>query len=459
MRSRVFVDTATDRSYEDVYKSPSENFEARNTISYIGTRIRKEMLDVVTPQFRLEQAKGAIINSPKFKEELTCSQLASAFEADCIHAVARNYRFTSGASLARVGLTVPEPIINNPQLWRDAFEEHRSKIDLAITRAHSNVDVSEMMVLATLGELPETLNWIRSIGTRIQKLTNVFIRRREVAKSLHALGSDLLKATTPKGLKRAQKRLNIYGQLLESRNAKKVPLDVIGALANSWLEYRYAIRPLISEMENAIKAAKAILARHKRQTARGKEVRIYDGTTYSYDNPSPTDRIVCEDLRVKRTSYIKASAGILYIIDDNLDALSAILGLDQPISSIYELVPFSFILDWFIGVGDWLKSLNKSSGLVMLSSWITLTYHEIIQTDPVNSRIRYLPTDLHQWVLRKYQPGSSTVDVKRVWRYPNPPLPLLPSFDLKLDLSKILDIGFIIRGMLSGTVNPVVKRS
>lgn len=459
MRSRVFVDTTTYRDNEWIYLCPKKNFEVKQNYPYIGALIRKEMHDVVTPQFRLEQTKGKIINSPKFKEELDCSQFASTYEVDCIESGDKYYRLHRSGSVARVGLTMPQTIINNSRLWEEAFEEHRSKIDLAITRAHANVDVSEMMLLATMGELPETLDWIRSISTRMRRLTNAFIRRREVAKCLHTLGADLLKATSPKGMRKAQKRLNIYRQLLESRNAKKVPTDVIGALSNSWLEYRYAIRPLIFDMQSAIKAAKVILARKKRLTSRGKEVRIFDDTSVQYDNSVSPGPMLREDLRVKRTSYIKASAGIMYIIDDNLDALSAILGIDQPISSMYELVPFSFILDWFIGVGEWLKSLNKSSGLVMLSSWITLTYCEAIQIEPFNPRIWNTPGDTHYWVLRKYKPGSSTSDVKRVWRYPYPPLPLLPSFDLKLDLSKILDIGFIIRGMLSGTVNPVVKRS
>lgn len=210
MRSRVFADSTTDRSYEWYYTSPSENFEARDTIPYRGSFIRKEMRDVVTPQFHREQANGRIINSPKFKEELVCNQFASTYEADCVHSIAHNYRFTRNGGLERVGLTMPSSLINDPSRWYDAFEEHRSEIDLAITRAHANVDVSEMMLLATMGELPETLRWIQSILTRIRAVTTAFAKRREVAACLQALGTDLLKASVPKGKKKAQQRLDIY---------------------------------------------------------------------------------------------------------------------------------------------------------------------------------------------------------------------------------------------------------
>jgi len=35
------------------------------------------------------------------------------------------------------------------------------------------------------------------------------------------------------------------------------------------------------------------------------------------------------------------------------------LGLDNPIASLYEITPYSFIADWLFGVGDWLSALNS----------------------------------------------------------------------------------------------------
>lgn len=458
MRSRVFVDETTSRSMRFIYKETARVVVDQITL-YTGSLIRKEMRDVVTPRFHREQANGRIINSPKFKEELSYTQFASTYEADCLLPPKGSYRFTSNGSIARVGLTVPQTIINNEVFWLEEFEKHRRIIDLAVTRAHANVDVSEMMLIATLGELPETLTWLRSLVTRFKLLTNAFIKRREVSRCLVQLGQDVTLMVSPKGISLAKKRLDLYRQLLQKRADRKVPKEYIGAFGNAWLEYRYAVRPLISDIANAVNVIRTILARHRRFTARGKETTVFDNASYLVDDPSPLDRILCEDLKVERKGSFKASAGVLYVIETTLDAFSSILALDQPIASLYELVPFSFMLDWFIGVGDWLRSLNKSSGLGMLSSWITLTTREMIKTTPTNARMRYMPSDTHQWVLRQYTPGSSFSDTVRVWRYPNPPIPPLPSFDLKLDLSKILDIGIITRQMLSGQINPVVKRS
>lgn len=45
-----------------------------------------------------------------------------------------------------------------------------------------------------------------------------------------------------------------------------------------------------------------------------------------------------------------------------LDSLSS-LGLTNPLTTVYELVPYSFVLDWILPVGDWLSRLDAGSYL------------------------------------------------------------------------------------------------
>ena len=456
MRTRVFDDKVITRSYPSTY-SQAGRMIVNNQVLYTGGILSSRMNDVVTPRYSERSAAGEIIQSPKAKEIVNYTVFASLFHMHCILPGGTYTEHDSG-SLVRVGLTTPQVLITDPVLWQKAYEQFRQENDLAVTRAHAAVDVSEMMLLASVGELPETVAWLTSLIQRLVKVSRAFTKRREMVNILRKLTYDLQEATLPKGAKFAARRLDLYKQLLQKRSARAIPPDRIGEAATAWLEYRYAIRPLLGDIKNAIAAIKALLPYGRRQTARGKELRVYDDITYDAgDINSPS--LYVEDLKIERAGSIKASAGVLYAIERNINALSALLGLDQPVESLYELIPFSFVLDWVVGVGDWLQSLTKSSGLTVLSSWNTLSYVETCKVTPSNGRAHYNPTDSHQWVCDRYVAGSLAYKVERVWRMPNPSIPLLPSFDLKLDISKILDLGFILRQTMSGQNISVVKRS
>lgn len=48
-----------------------------------------------------------------------------------------------------------------------------------------------------------------------------------------------------------------------------------------------------------------------------------------------------------------------------LDSLSS-LGLTNPLATQYELVPYSFVLDWFLPIGDWVNRLDAGSYLTFV---------------------------------------------------------------------------------------------
>lgn len=458
MRSRVFDDRTTSGSKPHKYWDNGNLLYNVDTL-YTSSRIWSRMDDVVTPHYRKLSAMGQIIQSPKAKEKVWFTQKPSIVDISCYHKIDGRPRRAVAGYLDRVGLTVPPIIMHDTAAWNAAFESFRQEIDLAITRAHANVNVSEMMVLASLGELPETVRWLSSCLTRLKKVTTAFTKRREVVNVLRTLTYNLQEAVHPKGVSFAKRRLDLYNQLLSARAARALPKDRIGEVATAWLEYRYAIRPLLGDIQNAIKAIHKQLDIAKRQTARGKELRVYDDVEISYDTAPPGARVLYEDLKIERKGFVKASAGVLFVIENNISALAAILGLDQPVESLYELIPFSFVIDWVVNIGEWLQSITKTSGLTCLSSWVTLTYRESTKVTPIRYFARDPNYDDFPWQIDSYTKGGAFTEVTRVWRVPNPKIPPLPSFDLKVNLPKILDIGFILRQVLSGKDMSVVKRS
>lgn len=81
-----------------------------------------------------------------------------------------------------------------------------------------------------------------------------------------------------------------------------------------------------------------------------------------------------------------------------LDSLSS-LGLTNPLAIQYELVPYSFVLDWFLPVGDWVNRLDAGS---------YLTFREGSRSvmSRVNSRSHYEDRDEFAY---RYNKSTKTI--------------------------------------------------
>lgn len=121
------------------------------------------------------------------------------------------------------------------------------------------------------------------------------------------------------------------------------------ATANAWLEYQYGIKPAMSDLSGAYDALKnrskslepsvTIRARHREQET---YLSSSGGVSYS-------DSYTRED---------KATAIVFY---NNLTLLQSLgqFGFTNPAALAWELIPFSFVVDWFLSIGDFLASLDN----------------------------------------------------------------------------------------------------
>ena len=134
----------------------------------------------------------------------------------------------------------------------------------------------------------------------------------------------------------------------------------IDALATLWLEFRYGWRILAYDMQ-AIEESAAKLGNLTSDLVRTSESSIEQATT-RYDRTAISGAVTCsgyEDLgitlyadgfRTTKEKY-KVSAG-------SFATFTSQIGYIDPLSTAWELIPFSFIIDWFVNVGDVLKSAS-----------------------------------------------------------------------------------------------------
>lgn len=383
------------------------------------TESKQEVMDdVVTPRFKKCVALGQIVNNPL--EKVTTILKDTMVEINLGHqrSVYTNCsgqwkwitvkdqlvgtRPASGFYTFGVLPDVPDPC------------DYDSLIDLAITSAHARVNVSEAMAIVGLAEGQKTISSIASILKRLVGLTKNIVR-------LNIPG--IAKELTPK------------------------------ELANRYMEARYAIRPLMYDLKSYVDAYSNASTIGKRLTFRGSE---RDG-----DSESSTSTIYetqgSGGYTIHREYYVTYSmertvavrSGVLTAIE-NLNPLQ-IWGFDDVLESLWELVPLSFVIDWFINVGQKIAAHTPECGLRTLASWYTLE-ERIYQAKTLSGTNIYLSGSPSNERMDDYYLAASGMISREIItkrRVPNPPMNLLPSWKLRMNMFKVADLTIILKQLAS----------
>lgn len=122
--------------------------------------------------------------------------------------------------------------------------------------------------------------------------------------------------------------------------------DSVDRLADNWLEYTYGWAPLIADVYGGIDAL------HKGVTGEGKEVSGRQGK-----GPS---RSAGQGLPAIGLGHSATSRGT--VINPTVRSLQE-LGLLNPFSLAWELLPYSFVADWFLPIGDIFAGITSGLGL------------------------------------------------------------------------------------------------
>jgi hypothetical protein len=271
--------------------------------------------------------------------------------------------------------------------------------NLAVTQAHANIDESEILALASMAESGKTVQSMLSIMGRL-------IRIAKAARKLEV--KTIMKELSPK------------------------------EAANRWMELRYAVRPMVYDVNGILSALQK-----KREVAR----RTYRG--WASDSLSHTDSVPDQgffyectvDVNRKIEYEVSAREGVL--CDVTIDELT-IFGVDQLAESLWELIPFSFIVDWFANVGDTIAALTPDAGVKQRASWVTV--RENITALNSSGQIR----NNSSWPTSTVTCGAFEWGYKEqvLERFVDPSVSTWPQFKLRLDGFKLLDLGIIARQIL-----------
>jgi len=159
-----------------------------------------------------------------------------------------------------------------------------------------------------------------------------------------------------------------------SRFQKKGSPSLKKSLANNWLALQYGWKPLLSDIEGAMRslgnakmnsALGSTFVAQVTGSASAKHVSDSNGPVAFYPTVGP-HAVQSTEVTETRTRY-----GIRYKITDPTVAFLQQTGFTNPLNLAWEILPFSFVVDWFLPIGPFLESLSYSQGLEFVSGFKT----------------------------------------------------------------------------------------
>lgn len=116
-------------------------------------------------------------------------------------------------------------------------------------------------------------------------------------------------------------------------------------VSGRWLELQYGWLPLISDVHEAANAYAALTGK-----PRTERVSVSLTRKAQRDSSSSPSAYSCKGTVEERWR-------ILYEMSESLSTPRS-LGLTDPASVVWELIPYSFVIDWFLPIGSYLENLN-----------------------------------------------------------------------------------------------------
>lgn len=181
------------------------------------------------------------------------------------------------------------------------------------------------------------------------------------------------------------------GRRRRSRFNKSYKRNQAEAVASGWLELQYGWKPLLQDVYGAIDLAsktpgpeyhtietKKTIKRELQRTIDniGSQAQYYTGSDQTILGGSArcTVRVGCTF--TVSNSTLKSAAG---------------MGLTNPALLAWELLPFSFVADWFLPIGNYISSWDSTLGLSFYSGYVTTFKKFEGHGTAVASKV-YLPT-------------------------------------------------------------------
>jgi len=225
----------------------------------------------------------------------------------------------------------------------------------ASRKAMADVKSAPVDGAVIVGELRETLGYLKN---PLKSLTDLLLRKRKLVREWR--DADLRRIS----------RRDVNNQL--DRNA-------VAAGGSAYLSVVFGAMPLLQDVESIINQAysQSVVKKPPRATARGFE-QEYVSSSESVQHLFGTGVYQSHTIQTFMKHEVTVRAGMLYQQDMSPLAPWGTRIRDIP-SALWEVIPFSFLVDYVIDVGDYVAAAVTYADTPDLASWITTKHSVTVQ--------------------------------------------------------------------------------
>lgn len=169
--------------------------------------------------------------------------------------------------------------------------------------------------------------------------------------------------------------------------SRGAPTSMSKSAAENWLMIQYGWKPLLMDIHEAISLISAL---NKRGNGPNAVLRVTASSSKKSET-STTFPVSGESYRTAGTRNIRVETTVRYSLEyrqaSRLTDFLQQTGFTNPLNLAWEVLPYSFVVDWLLPIGPWLETLSLWQGKEFVSgsktsftrgySCVTLDYEQV----------------------------------------------------------------------------------
>lgn len=388
----------------------------------------KSTNDIVTPGFRKRAARGEWIQNPFSTLESNVFGTASLDYLIQTHSLIDGIWVLSGQTEVQSPDAHPCFRLGNyvacadsessfgQLLARTKYSDAVASEQLLLSRVGAKVASPDALALVTLAEAEKTVDLGVTLLRRLAYVTNWLSQKGRF---------EMLKGIRYQDLR----------SLARQRSFSKRALILA---AGEWLQFRYGIMSTYYDFVSFTRAAS--------HTGGKLKLRQVANTSTHYDsgvikNHLESGVFADEYTENRYTRSTSSSAGVIIRVDGSDATLTPnkSFGVSRILSTAWEIIPYSFVVDWAIDAGQRIAAFEGMWLYPDRTCWLThysrftktSQYYEVGKTT-ISGSTRYSASRMSDTALIQES-------VKYVERKANPSLAPIPSIRVKLNTTRLVD--------------------
>lgn len=231
----------------------------------------------------------------------------------------------------------------------------------ALTKALLNVKNQKVNLGQVFAERKQTFDLVASTATAIRDAI------------IHLRKGDLAGAAKSVGVYVSKRHATRYRREVSAGNLNHA------SVSTGVLKIQYGIRPLLQDIYGAVDEMTTHNLNEIRTRAKGSAIATFE--THSKESGQPDTTLITTKSRVQITYRF------VFSISDNTLQTASRLGLTNPAILFWELTPWSFVVDWFLPIGNFLNTWDATLGVAFVSGGKTTFRTELTQFDTVSDGV------------------------------------------------------------------------